>query len=313
MTQLMSTKEVANYLNVNEKMVYTLISDKGLPATKVTGKWLFPMHLVEQWVENNAINYPEHTSPLTAFGDLLVVAGSNDILLDRTIGIFNARFTEHLAVFGNLGSMGGIRALRRRYCHIATSHLLQENGAEYNFDYAGQELAEMPVVVNFCRREQGIILPEGNPQNISGIRDFGRPGFRLANRPLSTGTRLLLDRELADAGLRGERIQGYDTEFARHMDAGIEVLSGRADAAPGIRPVASLLGLDFLSLRWERFDLLITRDVFFERNIQAFLSLLNDSEFHRTAASLDGYDTDLSGQMVFQSENGAGRETAAAS
>ncbi len=55
----LSTKEVAQFLDVNEKMIYSLISDKGLPATKVTGKWLFPKHLVEKWLENHIINYPK--------------------------------------------------------------------------------------------------------------------------------------------------------------------------------------------------------------------------------------------------------------
>ncbi|MFH1982050.1 MAG: helix-turn-helix transcriptional regulator [Pseudomonadota bacterium] len=300
MNEMMTTKEVARYLSVNEKMVYTLISEKGLPATKVTGKWLFPQNLVEQWLENNAINFPEVASPLARYQGLLVLAGSNDILLDRTIGLFNETRGDHLAVFANLGSMGGIRALRRQQCHIAASHLLQENGEEYNFDAAQKELEKMPVVVNFCSREQGVMLARGNPLKIRGIQDFGKPGLRLANRPLSTGTRLLLDRELVRCGIRGEQIAGYDSAHARHMDAGLEVLAGRADAAPGIRPVAFLLGLDFLPLRWERYDLLIAKEHFFEKSVQTFLSLFHDPAFQAMANSLEGYDTRLSGQMVFQ-------------
>ena len=86
---LLSTREVAEFLNINEKMVYTLIGEKGLPATKVTGKWLFPRHLVEQWLENQTINYPEPSGPLPPYHGLLIIAGSNDILLDRIISLFN--------------------------------------------------------------------------------------------------------------------------------------------------------------------------------------------------------------------------------
>jgi excisionase family DNA binding protein len=300
MSEMMTTKEVARYLSVNEKMVYTLIAEKGLPATKVTGKWLFPQYLVEQWLENNAINFPEIASPLAHYQGLLVLAGSNDILLDRAIGMFNETNGDHLAVFANLGSMGGIRALRRQQCHIATSHLLQENGEEYNFDVAQRELEKMPVVVNFCRREQGLMLQRGNPKRIRGVQDLGKPGIRLANRPLSTGTRLLLDKELERCGIRGEQIDGYASSHARHMDAGLEVLAGRVDVAPGIRPVAFLLGLDFVPLRWERYDLLMAKDYFFEKSVQTFLSLLHDPDFQSMAASFEGYDTRLSGQMVFQ-------------
>ena len=300
MNEMMTTKEVACYLNVNEKMVYTLIADKGLPATKVTGKWLFPHYLVAQWLENNAINFPDIVSPLAHYQELLVIAGSNDILLDRAIGIFNETGGDHLAVFANLGSMGGIRALRRQQCHIATSHLLQDNGEEYNFHIAQRELEKMPVVVNFCRREQGLMLKKGNPLGVHGIPDLGKPGIRLANRPLSTGTRLLLDKELERCGIRGDQIDGYASSHARHMDAGLEVLAGRADAAPGIRPVAFLLGLDFLPLRWERYDLLMAKDYFFEKSVQTFLSLLHDPAFNAAAADFEGYDTSASGQMVFQ-------------
>ena len=115
MQQMMNTKEVSRFLKVNEKMVYSLIGDKQLPATKVTGKWLFPRKLVEQWVENNTINFPDNHQTLPAHDGLLILAGSNDILLDKVIGLFNRRFSGHLAVFGNVGSMGGVHALKNKH------------------------------------------------------------------------------------------------------------------------------------------------------------------------------------------------------
>jgi excisionase family DNA binding protein len=300
MANLMSTKEVAQFLNVNEKMVYTLVSEKGLPATKITGKWLFPQHLVEQWVEANTINFPKRGVDAAPYKGLLVVAGSNDLLLDRAITLFNTMTTEHLAVFGNLGSMGGLRALRRGLCHLAASHLLQEDEREYNFAYASEELGNLPAVVNFCRREQGIIVRKGNPKKISGIGDLGKPGLRIVNRPLGTGTRLLLDRELSKAGIKGEKIEGYHREVQRHLDVGLEVLAGRADAGPGIRPVAALLNLGFLPLRWERFDLMASKECFFEEGVQRFLGLLHEPKFHRMIENgLEGYDLSMSGKMVF--------------
>jgi excisionase family DNA binding protein len=299
MKRLLSTKEAAQFLGVNEKMVYTLVSEKGLPATKITGKWLFPVHLLEQWVETHTINYPEARGKLPPYEGLLVIAGSNDLLLDNTIQLFNTRYREHLAVFGNLGSMGGLRALRQGLCHVASSHLLQENGAEYNFEFAHQEFERAPVVVNFCRREQGLILAKGNPKRINSVEDLGQPGISVVNRPLGTGTRLLFDMLLKQAGIAVARLKGYDREFGRHMDVGIEVLAGRADAGPGIRPVAALLGLDFLPIRWERYDLLIAKERFFEKGVQFFLGLLHDPAFLDSARQLAGYAVSLSGRMVF--------------
>ena len=304
MKRLLSTKEVAQLIGVNEKMVYTLVSEKGLPASKITGKWLFPVHLVEQWIEAHTINYPQDAKRLPDYQGLLVITGSNDLLLDRTMTIFNRTYPEHVAVFGNLGSMGGVRSLKQSFCHIATSHLLQENEEEYNFDFASQELDKMPVVVNFCRREQGILIQKGNPKNIKTVSDLGKPGVVMVNRSLGTGTRLLLDRELRKAGVRGEKISGYQQEVNRHLDVGIEVLSGRADAGPAVKPVAELLNLDFLPLRWERFDLMISKERFFEQGVQLFLALLHESEFIQLAGEFSGYDLSITGRMIFPTDAG---------
>jgi excisionase family DNA binding protein len=294
---------VAQFLNVNEKMVYSLVSEKGMPATKITGKWLFPKHLVEQWVEANTINYPDNGVPLPPYDGLLIITGSNDPLLDRTISLFNGHYPEQLAVFGNLGSMGGLSALRNNLCHIASSHLLQEDESEYNFDFAFKELDQMPAIVNFCRREQGILVGKGNPKKISSIADLAQAGITMVNRSLSTGTRLLLDKELKKANIKGEKIKGYTHEVSRHLDVGLEVLAGRADAGPGIRAVASLLGIDFIPLRWERFDLMISKTRFFDEGIQRFLGLLHDKQFQEMAIRMEGYDVDLGGKMVFPTDS----------
>jgi excisionase family DNA binding protein len=296
---LLSTKEVARYLGVNEKMVYTLVSEKGLPASKVTGKWIFPLHLVEQWVDANTQNVPEPPDTGLVADDLLIVAGSNDPLLDQTISLHNDRNGQGLTVFGNLGSMGGIRALKQGLCRIATSHLLQSENDEYNFEFANQELVPPPVVVNFCRRRQGLIVARGNPKNIRSVSDLARPGIQIVNRKLGTGTRLLLDREFKNAGIQTRLPKGYQIEVSRHMDVGLAVLSGKADAGPCIQPVAESLGLDFLPWRWERYDLLVLKKRFFDPAIQSFFSLLHDNDFRRLCDEFEGYDLSISGNMIF--------------
>ena len=133
-------------------------------------------------------------------------------------------------------------------CHIGTCHLLQDDNAEYNFDFAKEELDRAPVFVNFSKREQGILLQKGNPKGIHCISDLAKKGVSIVNRPVGTGTRLLLDYEIARSDISSSLIEGYQREVSRHMDAGLEVLSGRADAAPAIRAVAGMLDLDFLPL-----------------------------------------------------------------
>jgi len=296
---LLSTRELAQFLSINEKMVYTLIAEKGLPATKATGKWLFPRHLVEQWLEAQTVNFPKQPDPLPPYDGLLIIAGSNDILLDRAMSLFNQRHPEEMVAFGNLGSLGGIRALRRNHCHMASSHLIQKDGEEYNFGFAREELGQMPGIINFCRREQGLVVEKGNPRNIHSVTDLNQPGIKIVNRPLGTGTRLLLDEELAGAGIEGSKIKGYTREVSRHLDLGLEVLSGRAHTGPCIRAVAELLDLDFVPIKWESFDLLILKDRFFEKGVQRFLGFLSEPSFKTLGEDLAGYNLDFSGKMLF--------------
>ncbi len=302
MKNMLSTKEVAAFLGVNEKMVYTLVAEKGLPASKITGKWLFPQHLVEQWVEANTLNMPTSDTNSLENG-VLVIAGSNDPLLEKTIGLYNSQNGERLAVFGNLGSMIGIRMLKQGKCHIATSHLLQTDGDGYNFEYLSTQASPPPVVVNFCRRRQGLMLAPDNPHDIRQTEDLIQKELRIVNRKLGTGTRLLFDRALKTAGIKPEQIAGYDCEVERHIDVGLAIVAGTADAGPGIQPVAEQLGLAFVPWRWERYDLLIDRERFFHPATQDFLSILHDQAFKALAGAYSGYDLSSSGKMVFPPDN----------
>jgi molybdate-binding protein len=288
---------------VNEKMIYSLVSDKGLPATKITGKWLFPRHLVEQWLENHIINYPKSANIPSSQG-VLIIVGSHDILMERLLSLFNRLYSERLVVFGNIGSLGGLKILHDGLCHIAGSHLLQADEKEYNFDFAREKLGnEVAAVVNFCRREQGLLVAKGNPKQLQAISDLGLAGVSLANRPVNTGTRLLLDRELQKVGLDGSKIKGYKKEFQSHWDVALEVLAGRADAALGIRAVADLFHLDFVPVRWERYDLLISKNRFFEEGVQLFLNLLHESSVQELAQELSGYDLTECGKMIFRHQS----------
>ena len=141
--QYLNTKEVAQLLHVNEKVVYSLVSDKGLPATKVTGKWLFPRNLVEEWLDLYIVNLPV-SGNLSLESGRLFLAGSDDLLIQRALTLYNSQSPDSVAFFANIGSMGGLKTLRQGTCHIAACHLLQDDNEEYNFQFAQKcELLEV--------------------------------------------------------------------------------------------------------------------------------------------------------------------------
>ena len=297
MNDMLTTKEVAKFLNINEKMVYTLITNKGLPASKVTGKWIFPKELVCQWVETATQNFPV-LAKLPPYHGLVLIAGSNDLLLDKIISTFNLKHEKHIAMFGVTGSMGGLKALKQNLCHIASSHLVSEN-EDYNFPFLNNEMNQIPAVVNFCLREQGIIIQKGNPKKIRSISDFAMKGLKIVNREPGTGTRQLFDLELKKSEIEGQDINGYDNCLSKHMDIGLQILSGNADAGPGIRPVANMLGLDFIPVCMERFDLIINKEKFFDQGIQLFLSLLKGKVISAIASEYGGYNLSMTGKMIY--------------
>ena len=297
MEEMLTTRQVAKYLNVNEKMVYSLIADKGLPASKVTGKWLFPIDLVRQWVENGTQNFPEQAK-LPPYHGLVLISGADDLLLDTLVCTFNLKHSEHMALSGLAGSLAGLKALRKNLCHIACCPSADEN-SDTGVPFKDKEIAQAPAVVNLCHREQGLIIQKDNPLGISSLKDLSHKGLTMVNRRLGTGTRQLLDRELKRLGIDAESINGYETCVSRHMDAGLAILNGKAQAAPGIRSVANLLGLDFISLCWERFDLFVNKDNFFDQGIQLFLAMLKGKVIQRTADELGGYDLSMTGKMVY--------------
>ncbi|NDY71357.1 DNA-binding protein [Desulfobacter hydrogenophilus] len=297
MDEMLTTRQVAKYLNVNEKMVYSLIADKGLPASKVTGKWLFPIDLVCQWVENGTQNFPEQAK-LPPYHGLVLISGADDLLLDTLVCTFNLKHSEHMVLSGLSGSLAGLKALRKNLCHIACCPSADENN-DTGVPFKDKEIAQAPAVVNLCHREQGLIIQKDNPLGISSLKDLSHKGLTMVNRRLGTGTRQLLDRELKRLGIDAESINGYETCVSRHMDAGLAILNGNAQAAPGIRAVANLLGLDFISLCWERFDLFVNKDNFFDQGVQLFLAMLKGKVIQRTADELGGYDLSMTGKMVY--------------
>jgi excisionase family DNA binding protein len=300
-TPFLDTQGVAVYLGVNEKQVYTLIHERGLPATKVTGKWLFPVHLVDRWVEAAVINMPEQLPFLQEAKQLLLIAGSDDPLFLKTLALFRHRNPGTLTLQSRTGSTDGLVALGKGLVHMACAHLVDAEGeysSEYIRELAGTDIATDVAVVTFAARNQGVVLAHGNPHGIKSFDDATLEKLKWATREVGTGTRALMERELDLAGKEMKLISASAVPCDSHLDVALAVLSGQADAGIAIEAVAGMVGLPFVPLRSERFDLVIRKEVFFLEQTQQFIGLLGTSGFAELAEELGGYDTKDSGRII---------------
>jgi putative molybdopterin biosynthesis protein len=226
----------------------------------------------------------------------LLIIGSHDLTIDL-LAQFMAQRGDGRISSANVGSLGGLMALRRGHCHLAGSHLLDPETGDYNESYVRRYLPGQPVyLVTLVEREQGWIVPPGNPLGLQSWADAARPGLSLVNRQRGAGTRVLFDYELNRLGLDSGQIQGYDREEYTHLAVAAAVASGTADAGLGIRAAARALQLNFVPLAQERYDLVIPQTRYEDRRVQALLELLQEPALRQAVASLPGYDTNLMGQ-----------------
>jgi putative molybdopterin biosynthesis protein len=299
--ELMNTKEVADYLNIHEKQVYALIKTGRMPATRVTGKWLFPKNVIDDWIESNAKSGLEQARRKSdRITGALLASGSNDPVLDVLYNCVRKAHPELFIFSANTGSTQGLIALEKGYTDIAWSHLLDPETGEYNIPYLEKLVPSVKaVVVNLFFRELGFVMTRGNPLNIKGFEDLNRKGVRFINRQAGSGTRILLDNHLEKAGIPPGSIDGYDQEVSTHAEVGLAILSGGVDTGIATAAVSSLMGLDFIPVTRERFDMILAQSVFFQKGVQVIMGVLNSELFRKRVENLRGYNFESAGRIIF--------------
>ena len=228
----------------------------------------------------------------------LVVIGSHDITIDL-IGDEMRRKGHNIRISsGNVGSLGGLMALRKGTCHLAGSHLLDTETGEYNVSYIKRYLKGLKVsVFHLALRDQGLILAKGNPKGIKGLEDLSGKGLTFVNRQAGSGTRVLFDYRLAKLGIKSEGIKGYDHEEFTHMAVAVDILSGAADCGVGIHAAAKALDLDFIPLEKEQYDLIIPSSFIESPRMALLLETIRSQEFKDRVTALGGYDPSKSGEF----------------
>ena len=291
MSDLLTTDEAAEYLRLSERKLYELVANGEVPCTKVTGRWLFPRAALDRWVLAGMIT-PGALSHAVAPP---IVGGSQDPLLEWAL-----RESQSGLASLSEGSEEGLRRLVRGEVIAAAIHLHRIEG---NDDAANTEAIAQTqglhdaVVITFAKREQGIVVAEGNPLGLKDIASAAARRARIAQRPTGAGAQLLLVALLARANIAREDLVLVKPVCPTGLEVAQAIRSGRADCGIATRSVARSASLDFLPITWEHFDLVFRQRDYFLPGPQALLKFMRSAVFRDRASEFGGYDVSRAGEV----------------
>lgn len=289
--RFMSVKQVAEYLDIHEKKVYALAAQGVIPATKVTGKWLFPRDLIDQWLLESA-----HGGVLA---DRLVIAGSDDPLLYRA-----AQQLAHevqgraLLSYSSTGAQLGLSLLARHRADVCGIHWGPARESEHRHMAVIRQYPQHRewVVQRAFLREQGLIV--AHPPADGDVRALFAPRVRWAMRQEGAGSQRFLRETLVHYGVDAATLRVGGRAHSEREAAAL-VAMDQADVAPGARAAAAEFGLEFVPIGWEAYDLVLHRGIYFRTLFQKLLEQLKGAECQRWARLLGGYDFAESGRLVW--------------
>jgi excisionase family DNA binding protein len=297
-SELMNTKEVAKYLDIHEKQVYLLIKSGKIPCTRVTGKWIFPVKLIDEWIHSSTQDGLQLARKrVNSIEGALLASGSNDPVLDMLLTAIKKDHPAFNIFSANTGSVSGLTALNSGLTDIAFSHLFDPETGDYNTPYLKQYCPDhAPVVVNLFYRQCGFLIAKSKSDIFQGC--FNDKKIRFINRQTGSGIRILLDHELKSRGINCNDITGYDNEVFTHFEVGLALISNEADVGIASAAVAKILDLNFQPLVSERFDMILDKDTYFQPAIQAFIETLQSDKFKGRVEKIGNYNFQDAGRIL---------------
>jgi putative molybdopterin biosynthesis protein len=292
--ELLTTKEVADYLRLKERKIYDLVRERRIPCIRVTGKWLFPKALIELWVIQNSEGAQQLKS---AVERPPVMAGSHDPLLEWSV-----RESEcDLAIMFN-GSLDGLSRFAQGRARCCGLHVFDPAAGDYNRAVVARTLAGLDVVlIEWAWREQGLIVASGNPHRIRDLSSLQEARVRLVDRQEGAGSHLLFHHLLQARGIDAVNLHFAIPPARSETEVALAIQDGKADVGFGIAAVARQCRLDFVPLQRERYDIAIGRRDYFEPSFQQLLTFARTARFAERAAELGGYDIAGLGRVTYNS------------
>jgi putative molybdopterin biosynthesis protein len=285
----LSTEDAAAYLGLKARKLYDMATQGLVPCSKVTGKWLFPRAALDRWVESGLAPHMPSPAPPPA-----IIGGSHDPLLEWV-----ARRSKSGLALLSIGSEAGLERLRRNELAMAAIHLHAHDREDANLD----AVAAIPsmsdlVMIHFARREEGLMLPPGNPRGLTGLADAFALKLRIGQRQAGAGAQLLLQTLALSLGV-ALPARNPAPVYETGQDLAFAIRAQAVDCGIATRAVAEANGLGFIPLAWESFDLVMRRRTYFEPGPQAFFAFLRSPEFRDHAKRMGGLDISTSGEVRF--------------
>lgn len=299
----LTPEEAAQILKISRYTLYELIKRGEIPSRRIGRKIRIDYDSLMQYLQGDSAgkrpSEPSKPTKEKSLANDFRFIGSHDLSIDLL-----AEFLNHTSpYFMNTdfrGSMEGLIALYYKDAQFTGIHLWDEKAQEYNVPYIEHLLlGEAYTVVNLVQRSQGWIVPAGNPENISSWEDITRKGLRFINRQRGSGTRLRIAQYLYNHEIPAKQIQGYDREEKTHLGVALKIANGEADFGIGIQSAAQRMGLGFVPLFKERFDLVVLQETTERPEWQQIMAVLNSPAYHRAIEQQVGYDTSLTGKVIY--------------
>jgi len=224
---------------------------------------------------------------------------SHDLAIELLVNHMATLYPNIRVVPKFVGSLTGLIALSCGEADVAGTHLLDENTGTFNVPFVRRLMPyENIVLIHLVQRLQGLIVAPKNPKHITGIKDLTRPGITFVNRQNGSGTRILLDSRLCDLGIASTQIKGYEREETTHMAVASLIAQGKADVGMGAQSAAAIVGLDFIPLLKERYDLVALQEAWESSILHNLKETVRSEGFRKMLLSIPGYDVTDTGKIT---------------